>query len=803
MFVFTSCANNYIPKARVLASSLKTLHPDWTFCLLLGENPPPGLHLPDEPFDRLLGFDELGIENYPAWLFRHRVVEICTAAKGPALYHFLEREQRGKVMYLDPDIMVMGSLAPLEALLDDHALLLTPHQRAPQTTPQSIVDNELCSMQFGVFNLGFVAAARRGDGLAFAAWWRDRLLEYCYDDRPRGLFTDQRWCDLAPTFFPDLHIVRDPGCNAASWNLTDRTITRSPEGEFLAEGGPLRFYHFTGFDSGAGDSMVERYAKDMPAVHELWAVYREKLMASGQDELGKLPWSGNAFSNGAPVTDAMRLTYRNRPDVQAAFPDPYAVPGYRDWFLAEQGGPRQALPTRAWRKFARIYRQARPVLDEHGGFPKGIPGLTRQSLQWARRFGLLGMLRKIWSSAGAPEPSQSAEASAVLRDLFGPGENSALAPSDNSAPSPLAALFGSAAPVCVLEHDWGGGAQAYGDALVQKLLDEGQAVVRLRSDTPGRSIRLTALYQGKSLSCRVPDLRELGDSAFPPISRFIANELCGWHYRRDDPAKTVRELEETLGVLADLVRRHKARLEVLFHDFYALCPTMHLVTPQLEYCGLERSEAFCDACGLRGLPFSMGRWRAAWGDLLALADELIFFSQNTCDLARKVYPLRPEQIVIRPHSFRDFGLTLRIAPSGPMTIAVVGAIEPHKGKTQVLALAELLQQRCPEASILVFGNLTAPSLPGNITVLGEYKLDDLPLLLARHKVTAGFFPSVCPETFSFVLHELASLGLPLAAFDLGAQGDYVKTLPNSRVISDISPEAALEALLELDAQRRI
>ena len=72
MLVFTSCTNNYIPKARVLASTLKTQHPNWTFCLLLGETQPNNFDLENEPFDRLLNFEELSIPNYYSWLFRLR-----------------------------------------------------------------------------------------------------------------------------------------------------------------------------------------------------------------------------------------------------------------------------------------------------------------------------------------------------------------------------------------------------------------------------------------------------------------------------------------------------------------------------------------------------------------------------------------------------------------------------------------------------------------------------------------------------------------------------------------------------------
>lgn len=793
MFVFTSCTINYIPKARVLASSLKALHSDWTFCLLLGEEPPKGFILEKEPFDRLMTFAELKIPgDYKAWLFRHRVVEICTAAKGPALFHFLEREQHDKVMYLDPDIMVCNSLSPLETLLDIHDLLLTPHQLAPQETEQSIEDNELVALKFGVFNLGFVAAARRGDGLAFARWWRDRLLRYCYDDIPNGLFTDQRWCDLAPAFFPGLHVVRDAGCNAASWNLTDRTICRTPDGTFLANDTPLRFYHFTGFDSGAGDGMTARYAADMPAVHELWALYRKRLMTSGHAELGKQHWAYMNFDDGTPISDDMRLVYRRRKDVQKAFPNPFARPGYLDWYLAEHEQAAQFRLTRQHRKLGAIRRRARDELAQYGGFPCGLPGIFKKTLRWLEKWGLRGMLHKIWQSALDEAPPM--EAIPLLDDL--------LSGKVSSAGVLQRLLSPSHSPVLIIEHDWGGGAASYCRDRVNVLLKQDRAIIQLRWSLQAERLEITVRFGHESLRCTARDPLELTSSRFPHIDLIIINELAGWHYRANDPTRTVAKVEQAVAAVTQIARHHTTRVEFLFHDYYPVCPTINLLDLNGRYCGLDRDIRYCDACALRGRPFSMARWRATWGELLALASRVVFFSENTRAAVGKVYLLRTEQIEVRPHEIKDFDTKPCIPADGPMRIAVVGDIQMHKGAEMVAALGRILGDRLPEASIVVFGNLETDHLPRNVMVLGPYERDDLPRLLEEHRITVGFFSSIWPETFSFVVHELALLNLPLVCFDLGAQGDYVRTLANSRVVSEVSAEAAFESLQALDEARK-
>ena len=332
MLVFTSCTNNYIPKARILASSIKRFHPDWEFCLLLGEGEPEGFDLKNEPFDRILYFSDVKIPNFHSWLFRHRVVEICTAAKAPALKYFLCDEKQEKVIYLDPDTCVFDSLEKLSSLLDKYDVLLTPHQLEPEKKENA--STEICSLQHGIYNLGFIAVNNSFNAKQFASWWSDRLYEYCYDDIPRGLFTDQRWIDLVPALFPNVYILRDPAYNVATWNLYERPMTQNDDGNFYVRGKRLIFYHFTGYDSGAGARVASSYFDEMPALKTLWGQYQIALKANGQEVYKKFKWTYLYFNDGTLITDEMRFLYRKRHDLINAFPNPFIASTYLEWYRA-------------------------------------------------------------------------------------------------------------------------------------------------------------------------------------------------------------------------------------------------------------------------------------------------------------------------------------------------------------------------------------------------------------------------------------------------------------------------------------
>lgn len=320
---YTSATYAYLDRVRVLGETLRRHQPHWHFTLVLPDEPPPGLvlDLEAEPFDAVMRMGDLGIPDLERWIFEHDVVELCTAVKGIAMVRLLE-QGADKVVYLDPDTAVFSSLQPLEDLLDEHDILLTPHQVDPADARHEILDNEVSSLKHGTFNLGFAAVAARGDGLRFAAWWRDRLLDFCFDDIPNGLFTDQRWCDLAPSFFPGLHVLRDPGYNVASWNLGRRPMTVGRDGTVLVKGSPLRFFHFTKVTS-VGERMIERYALGSTVPLELLRWYRSRLDEAGVAGLPDRWWAHERYADGRPIPKAHRRAYRASAELRARFPHPF------------------------------------------------------------------------------------------------------------------------------------------------------------------------------------------------------------------------------------------------------------------------------------------------------------------------------------------------------------------------------------------------------------------------------------------------------------------------------------------------
>lgn len=337
---FTSFTFAYLSRALVLLETVRRVHPSWRVHAMLVDEPPPGLDGAAAlgGFDSVVRVADLGIPRWRSWLFKHDLVEACTAVKGPMLRRLLAGGA-GAVVYLDPDIALFHPIDAVLAGLEEHSIALTPHQLAANDDPLAVQDNEIGSLRYGIFNLGFLAVRNDATGRAFADWWSAQLERACYDELGRGIFTDQKYCDLVPALFERLLVVRDPGCNVASWNLSRRRLAFDGAARLTVNGSPLKFYHFTKI-GGVGDVMTERYAGANLEVYEVWNWYKRRLAARRVEGVPDGWWHFGAYADGTAIDRRERLFFRRRPDLMAAFDDPFAAGAYRAWLARE----RPALP---------------------------------------------------------------------------------------------------------------------------------------------------------------------------------------------------------------------------------------------------------------------------------------------------------------------------------------------------------------------------------------------------------------------------------------------------------------------------
>lgn len=323
IYVFTSAALNYLPKARLCLGSLRRFHPEFRLCYALADRLPPGVRIEEDCVDEVIPVESLPEIGAPGWIFQHSIVELSTGIKGAVLQRLLARDDCEAVLYFDPDIVLFSRLDDLVERLLASEIVLTPHQAKPEATRQRIVDNEICSLRYGIFNLGFLGVRKGPVGLAFADWWAYRLRLFCQDRLDLGLFTDQKWINHVPVFFDGVTILKESRFNVATWNITTRAMTGRAPDRIEIDGKPLGFYHFTGFDSGAHGIMAERNASGNGTLQLLIDWYRSAVAIAEDDSLATLPWAFGQYSHATPIEASQRRIYAMRASLRRAYPDPF------------------------------------------------------------------------------------------------------------------------------------------------------------------------------------------------------------------------------------------------------------------------------------------------------------------------------------------------------------------------------------------------------------------------------------------------------------------------------------------------
>ena len=265
-FFFTSVNLNYIDKAITLWESLRAFERTAKFVTVIVEP----MYTKHDLAEKLIEIDfpielssTLLIHDIPwNWIQKSKnltVVEACTAVKASAAKFLLGQDLNSQVIYLDPDMQIFGSLDDVDELLDKHDFVLTPHLLDSPSIEESVKSNEIAgAMVHGIYNLGFFAVKSSREGYEILTWWETRLSKYCKADPGSGIFTDQKWFDIAVVYFPEIGILRHPGYNVAPWNLGERFL-RNENGKYFVNGAPLKIFHFSSFDSDVHLEMLQKF----------------------------------------------------------------------------------------------------------------------------------------------------------------------------------------------------------------------------------------------------------------------------------------------------------------------------------------------------------------------------------------------------------------------------------------------------------------------------------------------------------------------------------------------------------------
>ncbi len=384
MIIFTSICANYAHKARCLAESVRAHLPEARFLICLTEREVPENMKKNIPglFDEIVLAKDMWNGNFNRFIFKHAIVEASTAVKGRFFQYLMERfPGEDAYIYLDPDCYVYGDFKELREALTRKPIVLCPHLLHPGN-----IDMELSSTAHGVYNLGFLAVKDDPEAHRLIDWWAERLYKFCYDDIPNGIFTDQKWMDLAPCFF-DVEIFHHYGYDFAPWGLLGCKVEQRGENWFVQDM-PLNFIHYSGFGPVAEMCMDRWLSEEGTPFRTLYAEYSSAHDRNNEDCISTTPWSYGSYTSGKAVSLDVRERYRKDWDLMFSVEDPFALSDEYFHKVFAEKDEQQAAREREEKK-----RQEAALEQLRKG---RIERLAKASIRTFREEGFSAVLNKIY-----------------------------------------------------------------------------------------------------------------------------------------------------------------------------------------------------------------------------------------------------------------------------------------------------------------------------------------------------------------------------------------------------------------------
>lgn len=312
-----------------------------------------------------------------------------------------------------------------------------------------------------------------------------------------------------------------------------------------------------------------------------------------------------------------------------------------------------------------------------------------------------------------------------------------------------------------------------------------------------RAGRLELLWDGRSDLLWTFDLSRLGDD--------LDSALC-------------RALDVVIAALGiEVLHAHDLRafdrswlvrlttpLVVSLHDFHLFCRRPHLIEAlSLDFCGYSRDAERCRRCLDAGgeAPSAEGgdpqaSWREESARLLARADAL---AAPSAFMLRTVGELFPDSTVAAKAKLVEHERSLpwpdsRRPPlrapdeSGGTRVVFVGQFHWVKGSRVFLQIVEALAED-RRFSFAVVGEvidhwaLDRARKVARVETTGRYRRSQLPRRLCPDTDVVAF-TSLAPESSSYTLTEVLSLGLAVFAFDRGAVAERLRRLDRADFLVD-------------------
>jgi GT2 family glycosyltransferase len=361
-----------------------------------------------------------------------------------------------------------------------------------------------------------------------------------------------------------------------------------------------------------------------------------------------------------------------------------------------------------------------------------------------------------------------------------------------------------------ITHSWGGGVARWIESFIEA--DTDGVNFQLRSEGPekgqGTGQRLALYYGNQTVS--------------PVASWWLQPPIRSTAGENDQYRRILEEISRRYGIgriivsslvghSLDAFTSGLPTLQVL-HDFYPCWPLLG-VHPETYLEGDSAAGLETAMEENRMLPELADRDAASWKRLgrawretvVENRVELVAPSRSVAELFTKLDPdLSGQDIEIIPHGLPPWPGQTRIEArdreDGKLRLVIPGRMQEGKGQYLLLEalpeltrLAQVYLLGCGKQGEEFFGR-------SGVDVILQYERQELPELLAKIGPHAAALLSVVPETFSYTLSEMQSLGIPVIATRVGSLVERISDGETGWLIEPRA-ESLLQRVLSISEDR--
>ncbi|MGE5559003.1 MAG: glycosyltransferase [Bacillota bacterium] len=163
---------------------------------------------------------------------------VWTSKASALLYLFDHFPEMDHIIWLDGDTAFFSDTQPIFDEWGDYSILLTEEKYTGEY--------DWLSKIYGVYNTGFMGFKRGENSFNCLHWFRERLIEWCFEKPEGGKWSDQMYVNDWPARFDNVGVVRSIGINANLFIIQNKTVARAEDDIYIGAD-RLILFHFYGF----------------------------------------------------------------------------------------------------------------------------------------------------------------------------------------------------------------------------------------------------------------------------------------------------------------------------------------------------------------------------------------------------------------------------------------------------------------------------------------------------------------------------------------------------------------------------